>query len=114
MFGYINGFDFGEMEAMKYWAPPSSWTDIKKRENAHSRIFGGEWLGAEKKDGYFAKFSSEAGTNLKSPFDAGKTAADEFGKSVGSAMTKVYTNIQSNVQKSVTELDKIKQRYSFP
>lgn len=63
------------------------------------------------KDGYFAKFSSEAGTNLKSPFNAGKTAADEFGKSVGSAMTNVYTNIQSNVQKSVTELDKIKQKY---
>lgn len=63
------------------------------------------------KDGYFAKFSSEAGTNLKSPFDAGKTAADEFGKSVGSAMTNVYTNIYSNVQKSVTELDKIKQKY---
>ena len=50
MFGYINGFDFGEMEAMKYWAPPSSWTDTKKRENAHSRIFGGEWLKEKKEE----------------------------------------------------------------
>lgn len=64
MFGYINGFDFGEMEAMKYWAPPSSWTDTKKRENAHSRIFGGEWLGAEKKDGYFAKLIKDEDGNI--------------------------------------------------
>lgn len=64
------------------------------------------------KDGYFAKFSSDAGTNLKSPFDAGKTAVDEFGKSVGKTMTNVYTSIQSNIQKSVTELDKIKQKYN--
>ena len=55
MYGVIDGYDFGEMECQRYWAPPSSWTDKKKKENAHSRIFGGDWLGAEKKDGYFAK-----------------------------------------------------------
>lgn len=64
MYGFINGFDFGEMEAMKYWAPPSSWTDTKKRDNAHNRIFSGEWLGAEKKDGYFAKLIKDEDGNI--------------------------------------------------
>lgn len=64
MYGYIDGYDFGEMEVMKYWAPPSSWTDEKKRENAHSRIFSGEWHGAEKKDGYFAKLIKDEDGNI--------------------------------------------------
>ena len=64
MYGYIDGFDFGEMEAMKYWAPPSSWSDEKKRENAHSRIYSGDWFGAEKKDGYFAKLIKDEDSNI--------------------------------------------------
>jgi hypothetical protein len=64
MYGYIDGFDFGEMEAMKYWAPPSSWTDQKKKDNAHSRIYSGEWFGAEKKDGYFAKLIKDEDGNI--------------------------------------------------
>lgn len=63
MYGYIDGIDFGEMEAMKYWAPPASWDDKKKKENAHSRIFSGEWYGAEKKDGYFAKLIKDEDGN---------------------------------------------------
>lgn len=64
MYGYIDGIDFGEMEAMKYWAPPASWDDKKKKENAHSRIFSGEWYGAEKKDGYFAKLIKDEDGNI--------------------------------------------------
>ena len=64
MYGYIDGYDFGEMEAMKYWAPPASWTDAKKRDNAHSRIFSDDWLGAEKKDGYFAKLIKDEDGNI--------------------------------------------------
>ena len=64
MYGYIDGYDFGEMEAMKYWAAPASWTDDKKRENAHSRIFSGDWLGAEKRDGYFAKLIKDEDGNI--------------------------------------------------
>ena len=36
MYGYIDGYDFGEMEAMKYYAPSSSWSDQKKKDHAHS------------------------------------------------------------------------------
>lgn len=64
MYGYINGVDFGEMECQRYWAPPSSWTDQKKKDNAHSRIYSGEWLGAEKKDGYFAKLIKDEDGNI--------------------------------------------------
>ena len=64
MYGYIDGYDFGEMEAMKYWAPPSSWTDQKKKDHAHSCIFSGDWFGAEKKDGYFAKLIKDEDGNI--------------------------------------------------
>jgi hypothetical protein len=64
MYGYIDGFDFGEMEAMKYWAAPSSWTDQKKKDHAHNCIFGGNFLGAEKKDGYFAKLIKDEDGNI--------------------------------------------------
>lgn len=55
MYGHINNYDFSEMECQRYYAPPSSWTDEKKKDNARSKIFSGDFLGAEKKDGYFAK-----------------------------------------------------------
>lgn len=64
MYGYIDGYDFGEMEAMKYYAPPSSWSDQKKKDHAHSCIFGGDWLGAEKKDGYFTKLIKDEDGNI--------------------------------------------------
>jgi hypothetical protein len=64
MYGFINGYDFGEMEAMKYYAPPSTWSDEKKRDNARAKIFSGDWLGAEKKDGYFAKLIKDEDGNV--------------------------------------------------
>lgn len=64
MYGYIDGYDFGEMEAMRYWAPPASWTDQKKKDNAQSRIYSGEFLGAEKKDGYFVKLIKDEDGNI--------------------------------------------------
>ena len=64
MYGYIDGYDFGEMEAMKYYAPPASWTDERKKDNAHSKIFSGDWYGAEKKDGYFAKLIKDEDGNI--------------------------------------------------
>ena len=64
MYGYIDGFDFGEMEAMKYWSAPSSWNEQKKKDHAHSCIFSGDWFGAEKKDGYFAKLIKDEDGNI--------------------------------------------------
>ena len=64
MLGYIDNYNFKEMEPMKYWAPPSSWSDEKKKETTQLRIFSGEWLAAEKKDGYFAKFVKDEDGNM--------------------------------------------------
>lgn len=64
MYGFIDGYDFGEMEAMKYYAPPSTWDDEKKRDNARAKIFSGDWFGAEKKDGYFAKLIKDEDGNV--------------------------------------------------
>ena len=64
MYGYIDGYDFGEMECQRYYAPPSTWSDEKKRENARMKIYSGEWLGSEKKDGYFAKLIKDEDGNI--------------------------------------------------
>lgn len=64
MLGFIDGYDFKEMPAQKYWAPPASWSVEKKREQTTSRIFSGEWYAAEKKDGYFAKFVKDEDGNI--------------------------------------------------
>lgn len=64
MYGYIDGYDFGEMEVQKYWAPPASWTDQKKKENARAKIYSGEWYGSQKFDGYFAKLVKDENGNI--------------------------------------------------
>lgn len=61
----INNINFSELENQKYWAPPASWTDEKKKQTIRSRIFSNEWLGAEKKDGYFCRIiKNDDGTIL--------------------------------------------------
>lgn len=64
MIGYIDGYNFKEMEPMKYFAPPASWSDKKKQENARSKIFSGDFLGAEKRDGYFTKLVKDEDGNI--------------------------------------------------
>lgn len=64
MKGYIDGVNFKELEPMKYYAPPSSWSQEKRRENAHSKIFSGDWLGSAKFDGYFAKLVKDEDGNI--------------------------------------------------
>lgn len=49
----IEGTDFYQLEAMKYFSPSTSWSPEKKKENAMSKIFSGEWWGAQKRDGIF-------------------------------------------------------------
>lgn len=49
----IDGIDFYELEAMKYYATPSTWSEEKKKENAVNKIFSGDWVGSQKRDGCF-------------------------------------------------------------
>jgi ATP-dependent DNA ligase len=64
----LNNIDFCELEPMRYWQPPASWTEEKKKTETRNRIFSGEWLGSEKKDGYFCKLikTNEGETVLQS------------------------------------------------
>lgn len=64
MKGYIDGIDFWNLEAMKYYAPPSSWSEEKKKDTAVSRIFSGDWWGAQKRDGAFYKFIKDDEGNM--------------------------------------------------
>lgn len=64
MIGVIDGINFKEMEPQKYWAPPASWSDAKKKETTEARIFSGDWFGAEKKDGYFSKLVKDDEGNI--------------------------------------------------
>ena len=49
---------------MKYFAPPASWSDEKKRDNARAKIFSGDFLGSPKFDGYFAKLVKDEEGNV--------------------------------------------------
>lgn len=62
--GMIDNYNFKEMPAQKYWAPPASWSFEKKKETTQSRIFSGDWYAAEKKDGYFAKLVKDEEGNV--------------------------------------------------
>lgn len=64
MKGYIDGYNFDELEVQKYWAPPSTWTDEKKKTEVRNRIFSGEWLGAQKRDGALYVFLKDEDGNI--------------------------------------------------
>ena len=63
MKGYINGFDWINASAMLYWSFPSSYTDEKKKAEVHSAIFGGDYLGALKVDGYYQRLIKDEDGN---------------------------------------------------
>lgn len=56
MKGIIDGIDFYNLEIEKYYAPPNSWSAEKRKDNAISKIFSGDWVGAQKRDGAFYMF----------------------------------------------------------
>lgn len=50
----IENIDFYNLEAMRYYSPPNTWSIEKRKDNAISKIFSSEWWGARKVDGCFA------------------------------------------------------------
>ena len=49
----IDGIDFFNLEAQKYYSTPNSWSSEKKKQNAMNKIFSQNWYGARKVDGVF-------------------------------------------------------------
>lgn len=60
----IDGFDFWNMEAMKYYAPSTSWSAEKKKQNAEEKIFSANWLGSRKRDGIWMMFIKDMEGNF--------------------------------------------------
>ena len=60
----IDGFDFWNMDAMKYYAPSTSWSAEKKKENAELKIFSGSWMAARKRDGIWMMFIKDMDGNI--------------------------------------------------
>lgn len=60
----IDNFDFWNMPAMKYYAPPASWDAEKKKENATNKIFSNQWLASRKRDGAWMMFIKDMDGNL--------------------------------------------------
>lgn len=60
----IDGINFFELDPERYFAPPSSWSQEKKEEWARTRIFSGEWYGAQKRDGAFFMFLKDEDGNM--------------------------------------------------
>jgi len=58
-------------------------------------------------NGPFDIFANNATEDLKSPFVNGTDAVYSFGQSVSDAMDTMYTNIHSNVAKSLAEIQKL-------
>lgn len=64
MKGYIDGYNFAELDVMKYYAPPASWSEEKKKTETRNRIFSGEWWGAQKRDGALYVFLKDEDGNI--------------------------------------------------
>ena len=64
MNGYIDGYNFAELECQKYWQPPSSWPKEKKKQETRNRIFSDSWLGAQKRDGALYVFLKDEDGNI--------------------------------------------------
>lgn len=60
----IDGYDFFNMEAAKYYAPPATWDAEKKKENAMNKIFSGVWYGSQKRDGIWMSFMKDMEGNM--------------------------------------------------
>jgi hypothetical protein len=64
MKGYIDNYNFAELDVMRYWAPPATWSDEKKRTEVRNRIFSNEWYGAQKRDGALYVFLKDEDGNI--------------------------------------------------
>lgn len=65
MKNFIDSIDFHNLEAQKYWTPPASWSDERKKQEVQDAIFSGNYVGARKMDGAFYKFIKDEDGNME-------------------------------------------------
>lgn len=54
-----------ELIPQRYWTPPASWDDNRKKTEVHDAIFSGNYVGARKMDGAFYKFIKDEDGNME-------------------------------------------------
>ena len=63
MRGYIQGIDWTDIEPMKYWAYPASYSADKKRREIKEMILSGDYIGSLKIDGYYQRIVKDEDGN---------------------------------------------------
>ena len=63
MKGFVDGIDWLNAEAMKYWSCPSSYSEEKRRMEVKNAIFSSRYYGALKVDGYYQRLIKDEDGN---------------------------------------------------
>ena len=63
MVGYVDGIDWINAEAMRYWSFSSSYTPEKKKAEVQNAIYSGDFWGALKVDGYYQRLVKDEDGN---------------------------------------------------
>lgn len=63
MYGYIDGIDFNNLAAEKYWSFPKSYKGNPKEETK-TFILSGNYIGSEKKDGWYSRLIKDEDGNM--------------------------------------------------
>ena len=63
MYGYIDGVNFHELEAEKYWSFPKTYKGNRKEETKYM-ITSGDYYGSLKRDGHYARFIKDEDGNM--------------------------------------------------
>lgn len=63
MYGYIDGVNFSELPAEKYWSFPKTYKGNRKEETKYM-ITSGDYYGSLKRDGHYARFIKDEDGNM--------------------------------------------------
>lgn len=63
MRGFVDGIDWVNAEAMKYWSIPASYSEEKRKTEVRNAVFGGQYLGALKVDGFYQRLIKDEDGN---------------------------------------------------
>lgn len=64
MLGFIDNFDFLNIESQKYWSFPSSYNMAKRKEQLNIMLYSNDYCASEKKDGYWQMVLKDEDGNL--------------------------------------------------
>lgn len=64
MKGYIDGFNFLEAQAMKYWSFPASYSKERRTNELHNMLYSNDYIASEKRDGYWQMVLKDEDNNI--------------------------------------------------